>query len=186
MSKVVNGVVGIDVSNRDLESSVLNNVLKSLFGQHLSFNVVADSLNSRFGLTFSGSMLRLHSRSGTMGRALYDHLVSTVKNDSRPICTVLFNVVKDKGLLDADLATCMRLVLELDYVQAQVGKTFIDQVWFRTQQVLRLSSVKQAKEFVGAYMIFTLRCALEEQLMPLMGNYLSRVQSSGLPSGHWI
>lgn len=52
MSKVVNGVVGIDVSNRDLESSVLNNVLKSLFGQHLSFNVVADSLNSRFGLTF--------------------------------------------------------------------------------------------------------------------------------------
>lgn len=186
MKDSVKYVAGVDVSNYRLESSILDETLESLYGTHPSFSFVVDSLNSHFGSMYSGSMLRFHSRSGTMCRALYDHLTDLVEKDSRPICTVLFNAVKHNGVVNADLTTCMRLLHESDYVQKQVGKTFVDKVWFRTQQVLRLGSVQQAKEFVDSYHKFPMREALQEQLMPLVGNYLSRVRSSGLPPGHRI
>lgn len=185
MSKVTKDVVGVDVSNYDLESSVLNDALGSLYGTHPAFSSVVDSLNSQFGAMFSEGMLRFHSRSAIMCRPLYDYLTDLVEKDSRPICTALFNSIKTGGIQNADLTTCMRLLIDLDYVHLQVGQTFVDQVWFRTQQVLRLSSVKKAQAFIDAYHKFPKLEELNKQLMPLVGNYLSRIQSSGLPSGHW-
>lgn len=181
MNKVTNDVVGVDVSNYDLHSSVLDETLETIYNNHPLFSAAVDSLSSRFGSMFSESMLKFHSRSGIMCRALYDHLSDLVGKDSRPICTVLFDVVKHDGILNADLTTCMRLILDLNYVQAQVGNTFVEKVWFRMQQVLRLNSVSQAKLFVIAYHDFPKREALDELVMPMLGSYFSRRSSSGVP-----
>lgn len=183
MKKVVDNVVAVDVSNYDLESSTLRDASSSLYSTHPSFRSVVDSLNAQFDSMFSGDMLRFYSRSAAMCRPLYDYLSELVEKDSRPIYTVLFDAVKGNGIVNANLTTCMRLLRELDYVQLQVGQTFVDQVWFRTQQALRLNSVKQTKAFVNAYYNFPKRESLEKHLMPLVGNCLSRIQSSGLPSG---
>lgn len=181
MNKVTNDAIGVDISNDDPRSSALSKTLEIIHSSHPLFLTVVDSLSSQFGSMFSEGMLRFHSRLGSMCRTLYDHLSNLVREDSRPIRAVLFDVVKRDGILNADLATCMRLILDLDYVQVQVGNTFVEKVWFRMQQVLRVNSVSHAKSFIVAYRTLPKREAIDELIVPMLGNYLSRRNRSGVP-----
>lgn len=186
MNKLSNDAIGVDVSNYDLESSTLNEVLECLYGEHPAFTSIADSLNAQFGLVYHDRMLRHHSRAGTMCRPLYDHITSLVDKDVRHICTVLYQFMKINGAETADLTTCLRLLLEFAYVQMQVVKKHVDKLLLRTQQLLHLKSTDQVKEFIDAYNRFPVQEAVQGAFMQTAGNYLSRVASSGLPSGHWI
>lgn len=185
MNKFSNDVIGLDVSNYDLESSTLNEALERLYGEHSAFTSIADSLNAQFGLVHHDRMLRHHSRVGTMCRPLYDHITGLVDKDSRPICTVLYQFMKINGAETSDLTMCLRLLLEFECVQMQVVKKHVDKLLLRTQQLLHLKSTEQVKNFIDAYNRFLVQEAIQKVFMQTAGNYLSRVASPGLPSGHW-
>lgn len=181
MDKFVKYTADVDVS--DWESSVLDETFEHLYGTHPSFGFVMESLNAQFGSAFSGTMLKFHSRSGTMCRPLYDHISDLVAKDKRPICTVLYQFMMVNTYGPADLTSCFRLLLELDYVQMQVTKKHVKRLLLRTQQLLNLASTKQVEKFINAYHRFPMQEAVQKAFMQDAGNYLSRIHRSGLQSG---
>lgn len=183
MNKVTNDVVGVDVSRCELESSLIEDALTSLYSDHPNFQGLLDTMQLQFGSMYCARMLRFHARTGTMCDPLHTHLAGLVSGDKRPICTVLFQFMKVKGAETADLTTCLRLLLELDYVQMQVTKKHVNKLLLRAQQLLRVSSTDQVKKFIYEYNLYPMRKAVREVFMHAAGNYFSRTQSSGLPSG---
>lgn len=181
MSEAAKYTAGVDVS--DWESSVLDETFENLYGTHPLFSFAMDSLNAQFGSMFSKRTLKFHSRSGTMRRLLYNHISDLVAKDKRPICTVLHQFMMVNTYEQADLTSCFRLLLELDYVQMQVTEKHVNRLLLRTQQLLNLSSTKQVKQFVDAYNRFPIEEAVQKAFMQEAGNYLSRVYRSELPSG---
>lgn len=184
MKEVTNDVVGVDVYQYDLNSSILEEVVTTLYGEHSSMRFAIDSMNLQFGSAYSAKMLRFHARSSTMCEPLYNHLTELVSKDTRPICVVLYQFMKINGAETADLVTCLRLLLEFDYVQMQVVEKHVNKLLLRTQQLLNVKSTDQVKKFVDEYNLYPTRKVIRKAFMEHAGAYLSRARSSGLPSGH--
>lgn len=184
MNQVTNGVVGVDAEKHSLESSIAEDVLTILYGEQTALQLALDSINLQFGSQYCAKMLRFHARSGTMCEPLYSHLLDLVDKDTRPICTVLYQFMKINGAETADLTTCLRLLLEFDYVQMQVVKKYVNKLLLRTQQLLNVSSTDQVKKFINEYSLHPVRKAVHEVFVTSAGNYLSRISSSGLPSDY--
>lgn len=184
MNKFTKDVVGVDVSKYSLESSILEDAMTTLYGEHPSLQLALDSMSLQFGSLYCAKMLQFHARSGTMCEPLYNHLSDLVGKDTRPICVVLYQFMKVNGAKTADLTTCLRLLLEFDYVQMQVVKKHVNKLLLCTQQLLKVGSTDQVKKFIDEYNLYPTRKAVREVFMTSAGNYLSRISSSGLPSGY--
>lgn len=183
MNEATNGVVGVDVSRYEPESSLMKDALTNLYSDHPNFQGLLDTMQLQFGSMYCAKMLQFHARTGTMCDPLYTHLAGLVNGDRRPICTVLFQFMKVDGAETADLTTCLRLLLELDYVRMQVTKKNVNKLLLRAQQLLHVSSTDQVKRFICEYNLYSTRKVIREVFMHAAGNYFSRTQSSGLPSG---
>lgn len=184
MNKVNQAPIGLDVSEYDISSTTLDECARELYKSNPNFSNIVDSLNLTFGVGLGETAVERSARMGTCTRAAKDHLDTLESNDHRAICTVLFESVKLGCVEKADLATCMRLIKDADYVVNQVGTKFVGRVVFRLQQVLRLKDVSQVLKFVNAYFNFEALDFVQKQFALAAGSLMARRQaSSGLPSG---
>lgn len=184
MNKVDQAPIGLDVSEYDISSTTFDECARDLYKSNPNLSNIVDSLNLAFGVGFGETAVERSARVGTCTRAAKDHLDTLESNDHRAICTVLFESVRLGGVEKTDLSTCMRLIIDADYVASQVGTKFVDRVVFRLQQVLRLKDVSQVLKFVNAYSNFETSDLIRRQFALAAGSLMARRQaSSGLPSG---